>query len=131
MPDIQITNNAEKHRYEAFIGTERAGYCEYNLLTDAIMFTHTEVLEAVNHLSLGGGTSLAQGILTSLDAIAGRTLKVSAGSLGSDSAPVHIGYYGGATIVLLSDGEDTSQTGPDAFAIPTDTLSGASCNAGG
>jgi Ca-activated chloride channel family protein len=78
--------------------------------------THADVLQAINHLSLGGGTSLAQGILTSLDAIAGRTLKVNVASLGSDSAQVHIGYYGGATIVLLSDGENTSQTGPEPLA---------------
>ena len=44
MADIRITNNAELHRYEAFAGDTLAGYCEYNLLTDAIMFTHTEVL---------------------------------------------------------------------------------------
>jgi len=61
MPDIQITNNAEKHRYEAFIGTELAGYCEYNLLTDAIMFTHTEVLP--EHEGKGVGSAIARHVL--------------------------------------------------------------------
>jgi Ca-activated chloride channel homolog len=80
-------------------------------------FSHAEVLGAVNHLSLGGGTSLGAGILTALDAIAGKTLKVNATSLGEDnSGEVDIGYYGGATIVLFSDGEDTSRTDPATMA---------------
>ena len=80
-------------------------------------FDHAVVLQAVSHLSLGGGTSLAAGILTSLDAIAGKTLIVNKAALTQDnSAEVNIGYYGGATIVLFSDGEDTSQAGPVTMA---------------
>jgi Ca-activated chloride channel family protein len=80
-------------------------------------FSHADVLGAINHLSLGGGTSLGAGILTALDAISGKTLKVNLKSLGEDnSGEVNIGYYGGATIVLISDGEDTTQTGPLTMA---------------
>jgi Ca-activated chloride channel family protein len=80
-------------------------------------FDHAVVLQAINHLSLGGGTSLAAGILTSLDAIAGKTLVVKTAALGQDnSGEVNIGYYGGATIVLISDGEDTSQASPVTMA---------------
>jgi Ca-activated chloride channel family protein len=80
-------------------------------------FDHAVVLQAVNHLSLGGGTSLAAGILTSLDAIAGKTLIVSKAALNQDnSANINIGYYGGATIVLISDGEDTSPADPVTMA---------------
>jgi Ca-activated chloride channel homolog len=78
--------------------------------------SHADVLKAINRLSLGGGTSLAQGILTSLDAISGKTLKVNETTLGSDATQVHIGYYGGATIVLFSDGENTDPTNPEAMA---------------
>jgi Ca-activated chloride channel homolog len=77
---------------------------------------HAATLQAINRLSLGGGTTIAQGILTSLDAIAGKTLKVNEKALASQSANVNIGFYGGATIVLLSDGENTSQTSPVAMA---------------
>ena len=60
---------------------------------------------------------MAAGILTSLDAIAGKTLIVNKAALSQDnSAEVNIGYYGGATIVLISDGEDTSQTNPVTMA---------------
>ncbi|HMK98349.1 MAG TPA: VWA domain-containing protein [Acidimicrobiales bacterium] len=80
-------------------------------------FAHADALRAINRLSLGGGTSLAAGILTSLDAIAGKTLIINKASLSQDnSAEVNIGYYGGATIVLFSDGEDTSQTDPVTMA---------------
>ena len=60
---------------------------------------------------------MATGILTSLDAIAGKTLKVNTTALNEDnSSEVNIGYYGGATIVLISDGEDTSQINPVTMA---------------
>ncbi|MBO0692629.1 MAG: VWA domain-containing protein [Acidimicrobiaceae bacterium] len=78
--------------------------------------SHTAVLQAIDHLSNGGGTSIGAGILTGLDAIAGRTLSVNVGSLKNDLAPVSVGYYGGSTIVLLSDGEDTSQVDPALLA---------------
>ncbi|MGA3219508.1 MAG: VWA domain-containing protein [Acidimicrobiales bacterium] len=80
-------------------------------------FDHAVVLQAINHLTLGGGTSLAAGILTSLDAIAGKTLIVNKAALAQDnSSEVNIGYFGGSTIVLFSDGEDTSETDPVTMA---------------
>lgn len=78
--------------------------------------SHSAVLLAIDHLSQGGGTSMGSGILTALDAIAGKTLTVNIASLKNDLAPVRVGYYGGATIVLLSDGEDTSQVDPTLLA---------------
>ena len=80
-------------------------------------FDHSSVLRAINDVSLGGGTSLATGILTSLDAIAGKTLKINETTLNQDnSEEVNIGYFGGATIVVISDGENTSQTSPVTMA---------------
>jgi Ca-activated chloride channel family protein len=80
-------------------------------------FDRRRVLRAINDVSLGGGTSLATGILTSLDAIAGKTLKVNERTLNQDnSKEVNIGYFGGATVVLISDGENTSQISPVTMA---------------
>ncbi|MET0542666.1 MAG: GNAT family N-acetyltransferase [Variovorax sp.] len=59
--DITITDNAAQHRYEATIGGALAGYAEYNLLTDAIMFTHTEVLQAFE--GKGVGSTIARHVL--------------------------------------------------------------------
>lgn len=61
MTDITIANQPARHRYEASIGGELAGFCEYNLLTDAIMFTHTEVLPAFE--GQGVGSALARHVL--------------------------------------------------------------------
>jgi predicted GNAT family acetyltransferase len=61
MTNIAITNNAAQHRYEARIEGQLAGYCEYNLLSEAIMFTHTEVLEAFE--GKGVGSALARHVL--------------------------------------------------------------------
>jgi Ca-activated chloride channel family protein len=60
---------------------------------------------------------LANGILTSLDALAGKTLKVNDKALNEDnSKAINIGYFGGTTIVLISDGENTSQLNPVTMA---------------
>ena len=61
MTDITITNRPEQHRYEATIDGDLAGYCEYNLLSEAIMFTHTEVLPA--HEGQGVGSAIARHVL--------------------------------------------------------------------
>ncbi len=78
---------------------------------------HPAVLQAISDLSLGGGTSLATGILTSLDALANKTLNVNYATLNEDNSnELNIGYFGGATIVLVSDGEDTTQIDPVTLA---------------
>ena len=73
---------------------------------------HDETINAIGRLHASGGTSLGQAILTSLSTIVGRT--VSLPDPNSGSPPAALGYWGSATIVLLSDGEDTG--GPDAVA---------------
>jgi len=51
MTDITISNAPEQHRYEAFIDGHLAGFCEHNVRSDAIMFTHTDVLFTVQKIS--------------------------------------------------------------------------------
>jgi Ca-activated chloride channel family protein len=78
---------------------------------------HQVSLDAIDHLSLGGGTSIGEGVLTALDAIAGKTLHVNLAEVSNDdSGEIDLGYYGGATIVLISDGEDESTTNPVTIA---------------
>jgi Ca-activated chloride channel family protein len=80
-------------------------------------FDHAADLTAIRDLTLGGGTSVSAGILSALDAIAGKTLKINTTALGEDnSGDIDIGYFGGATIVLISDGENTSQVDPVTMA---------------
>ena len=73
---------------------------------------HDETINAIKQLHAAGGTSIGQALLTSLSTIVGKT--VSLPDPNSASPPPSLGYWGSATIVLLSDGEDTG--GPDAVA---------------
>jgi Ca-activated chloride channel family protein len=71
---------------------------------------HRATVAAIDRLNVAGGTSLGQAILASLTAITGKP--VSMPDPDSGAPPPDLGYWGSATIVLLSDGEDTG--GPDA-----------------
>ena len=70
------------------------------------------VLAAIKRLSVGGGTSLGQGLYTSLETIAGKPLTIDESALERDDGAVDIGFFGSSAIVLLSDGENTSELDP-------------------
>jgi Ca-activated chloride channel family protein len=82
------------------------------LTTRAPTKDHDKAIAAINRLHTAGGTSLGQAILAALTTIVGRP--VSLPDPDSNAPPPNLGYWGSATIVLLSDGEDTG--GPDAVA---------------
>jgi len=69
---------------------------------------------AVQSLRVSGGTSLASAILGSLSAITGKPV-----AIGKDGALPDLGYWGSATIVLFSDGEDSGGGGDAATAALT------------
>lgn len=71
-----------------------------------------DVIAAINRLSVSGGTSLGQGLFTSLSAIAGKPLTINEPALDSDAGKVNIGFFGSSAIVLLSDGENTTRPDP-------------------
>jgi Ca-activated chloride channel homolog len=72
---------------------------------------HQAARTAVDRLSVAGGTSLANALLTSLSAITGRKVVV-----GRDGTVPDLGYWGSATIVLFSDGEDRGSEDATAAA---------------
>ncbi len=74
------------------------------------------ILGAINRLSPQGGTSLGQGIFTSLSAIAGKALAIDPAKIGGAVEEIDIGYFGPAAVVVLSDGENTSEPDPVAIA---------------
>jgi Ca-activated chloride channel homolog len=73
---------------------------------------HDAAVAAIKRLSVAGGTSLGQAILASLSTIVGHPVALP--DPNADPTGPSLGYWGSATIVLLSDGEDTG--GPDALA---------------
>lgn len=76
------------------------------LTTDRPSADHAAAAAAIDRLRISGGTSLADAIITSLSAITGRTVRVA-----PDGTAPGLGYWGSATIVLFSDGQD--QGNPD------------------
>lgn len=58
MDQPTLANNADRHRYEAHLDGELAGFVEYNLIDGGILFTHTEVLPAFE--GKGVGSALAR-----------------------------------------------------------------------
>jgi Ca-activated chloride channel family protein len=71
------------------------------LTVDSPSSDHATAQPAIDRLRVSGGTSLANAILTSLSAISGKKVAVR-----KDGTVPDIGYWGSATIVLFSDGED-------------------------
>ena len=58
MDDAKLSDNPERHRFELASGGEVAAFAEYNVLKDAILFTHTEVQPA--HEGKGYGSRLVK-----------------------------------------------------------------------
>lgn len=71
MPDVQVSHNAAAARYEARVGPKIAGFAEYQLTRDLIVFTHTEVDPAYE--GQGVGSALAR---VALDEVRGTDRKV-------------------------------------------------------
>ncbi|MDB5875192.1 MAG: acetyltransferase [Ramlibacter sp.] len=53
MDDITLVDNTGAHRFELSKAGALAAYAEYNLLKDAVLFTHTEVLPQYEGQGLG------------------------------------------------------------------------------
>ncbi len=54
MTDVTVTNNPDERRYEAQLVGELAGFAEYQLTHELIVFTHTEVDPAFEGQGVGG-----------------------------------------------------------------------------
>lgn len=81
----------------------------------------SDVQDAVERMSPQGGTSISEGILASLNAIAGEPIDLGEATEGDESTPpdvssVDIDYFGSAVIILLTDGENTAPADPTEFA---------------
>lgn len=71
-----------------------------------------DVLATIDRLSPQGGTSLGQGIFTSLSAIAGEPVTLDEAALEEGIPRLEMGEFGSAVIVLLTDGENTGSPEP-------------------
>lgn len=67
MSSIEVVNNTERHRYEALVGGRVAGFAEYQLTDELVVFTHTEVADEFE--GQGVGSALVQGALDDVRAL--------------------------------------------------------------
>lgn len=118
--DIKPTRlEASKAAARAFVNRQpdavRVGVVAFGdgaVVVQAPTNSHVEVVKAIDRLSSEGGTSVGQALVTSLTAIAGKPVAIDPAALASDSAQVDIGYFGSATVVVLSDGEQSGRPDP-------------------
>jgi len=66
MADVQVTDNPDHSRFEAYVDGVLAGFSAYETASDLIMFTHTEVDDAFE--GHGVGSALARGALDAVRA---------------------------------------------------------------
>jgi Ca-activated chloride channel family protein len=85
-----------------------------SLTTQVPTNDHNAVTAAIARLTTSGGTSLTQAILAALTTIVGHPVSLPDDS--ATDAPEDLGYWGSATIVLFSDGEDTAGPGAEEAA---------------
>ena len=83
------------------------------LVTQQPTDSRSDVLAAIDRLKVGGATSLGQGMLLGLSTIAGTPVSLPDPQSGAPAPS--IGYFPSATMVVLSDGENTG--GPDPIAV--------------
>lgn len=73
MADVETTHNSARHRYEAHVDGELAGFAEYELTDDRVVFTHTEVDDRFE--GKGVGSALARFGLDDVRAQGGRRVE--------------------------------------------------------
>ena len=59
--ELRIDDNTERKRYEAYVGTELAGFTDYHLATGLLTLLHTEIEPAFE--GQGIGSRFVAGIL--------------------------------------------------------------------
>ncbi len=82
-----------------------------------------DVLAAIDRLQPVGETALSQGLLAAIDAGADAPITFEPGALEEGALPpLDVDDFGSAVIVMMSDGEDTTETDPLIFAELASTV---------
>lgn len=74
MPEATVRKNDGAHRYELLIDGELGGYAEYNVMKNAIVFTHTEVFP--QHEGRGYSSILVKAALDDVRAMGTQAIPV-------------------------------------------------------
>jgi len=122
--DLQPTRmDAAKAAAKAFVEKQPTSikvgvvaFSDGGLVTQAPTNVAGDVIAAIDRLKPQGATSLGKGIFTALNAIAGKPIAIDVTASQGNLDNVDIGYYGNASVVLLSDGENTQNPDPVEIA---------------
>jgi Ca-activated chloride channel family protein len=86
------------------------------LIVQAPTYDQSAVLDAIDRITNQGGTSLGQGIFTSLNAIAGKALSFDQATAQGGASQLKIEDYSSAVVMLFTDGENTDSPDPTQVA---------------
>lgn len=116
---IEAAKSAARAFVERQPPTVKVGVVAFSgsgLITQQATDDRVRVLQAIDRLRPDGATALARGLQTSLSAIAGKTVQLGAPSDSVEPEGQNLGYHGSAAVILLSDGENTTEPDPIAVA---------------
>lgn len=78
---------------------------------------HELALDTIDRLAPDGGTSLAQGLFTSLSAVTGEPIAITQEAIDAgDVTLLDLGWHAGAVVVVFSDGENRAGLDPSDVA---------------
>lgn len=78
---------------------------------------HELALDTIDRLAPDGGTSLAQGLFTSLSAVTGEPIAITQEAIDAgDVTLLDLGWHGGSVVVVFSDGENRAGLDPTDVA---------------
>jgi Ca-activated chloride channel homolog len=117
---IQAAKTAARMFVDNQPSTIRIGVVDFNdggFVIQQPTHAKKDVLDAIARLGKpSGGTALGQGILTALGAITGTPIVLDQQALEQNATQPTVRFVGSATVLLLTDGENTSRTDPLALA---------------
>ncbi len=115
--------DAAKRAARGFVGDQPSSikigvvaFGDTAFVTQAPTDMKPDVLRAIRRLKPGGGTSIAHAIVASLSAIADEQVTIDPDALEAGTPQPDLPFLGSATIIMLTDGENTSQLDPLALA---------------
>lgn len=115
--------DAEKQAAQAFVKAQpssiKIGVVAFGnsaLVVQEPTTVQADVRAAIDRLTVGGSTSLGDGLVAALGALAGKPIVLPEAALQGDTSAVDVGYFGSAAIVLFSDGENLGGLDPATAA---------------
>jgi Ca-activated chloride channel family protein len=112
---LEAAKSAARTFVEKQPSTIRVGvvaFGESGLITQRPTTDRAAVLAAIGRLTPQGGTALGRGMQSALSAIAGKPVQLNETKSGLEATGPNLGFHGSAAVILLTDGENTTEPDP-------------------